>query len=65
MEIEAKIAIVEFNLSVEDFLEEWADLEEEGEPTQQDYDYFLEAGMRGYLQREGDCANVTLVLKGD
>lgn len=38
MNILPKVAIVEFNLPVEDFLEEWEDLEEEGEPTQQDYD---------------------------
>lgn len=63
MEIKAKIAIVEFSLSIEDFLEEWADLEEEGEPAQEDYDGFLEAGMRGYLQREGDCAKVFLKIK--
>lgn len=60
MKIEEKVAVVEVSLSIEDFLEQWGDMEEPGEPTQADYDAFLEGVMREYLQREGDCSRVTL-----
>ena len=54
-----KVAYIplEYTLSVDDFLELWNQLEDVGEPTQEDYDQWCLAGakqysydMRGYIE---------------
>lgn len=58
--VKEKVATVEIRLSVEDFLEQWRELEEPGEPTQADYDTFLTGEMQGYLRENGDCSVIKL-----
>ncbi len=46
-----KVAYIplEYTLSVDEFLERWKDMEEEGEPTQKDYDDWCLADAKGYF----------------
>lgn len=49
--ITPKVAYIplEYHMSVEDFLEIWNDMEEEEEPTQEDYDTFVLASGKSYF----------------
>lgn len=46
-----KTACIEIEGSIDDFYEEWEDLEEDEEPTQEDYDRWLFSTAMGFFER--------------
>ena len=55
--ITPKVAYIplEYHMSVEDFLEIWNNMEEEEEPTQEDYDAFvLDSGKSYFYDMRGE-----------
>jgi hypothetical protein len=49
-DIKPKTAYIEIDCSIDDFFEEWEEMEEPGEPTQEDYDKWAFATAMGFLE---------------